>query len=71
MTINLDYAARAAARRQITFALGARDSEGDRHADAVEARKLLERAACLAVTAGRPEVANDALSLLAKLEARP
>jgi phage shock protein A len=67
--LNLEYAHMTAARRAVVFALEPHESASDRRAEAAQARKLVEQAACLAVRAGRPDVANDALTLLAKLEA--
>lgn len=64
------YAARAAARRAVVFGLPAHESASDRHAEALQARRLLEQAACLAVRAGQPDVANDALALIARIEGR-
>lgn len=70
MTTQIEtYAAKASARRAVVFGLPAHEAASDRHAEAVQARRMLEQAACLAVRAGRPDVANDALTLLAKLEA--
>lgn len=68
--IDLNQAAKAAARRSLVFALPQHDTTAERHADSLEARKLLEQAACLAVRAGRNDVATDALALLERLEAR-
>ncbi|MCM3565196.1 hypothetical protein [Hydrogenophaga intermedia] len=63
-------AARAATRRAVVFALPPHKSASDRYADAVQSRRLLEQAACLAVRAGQPDVANDALALIARIEGR-
>ncbi len=65
-----NYAARAALRRELTFALPPHDSAVRRAMDTDECTKLLQQAACLAVRAGNADVANGALSLLARLEAR-
>lgn len=64
-----NYAARAAERRGIVFALPAHENEVRRQMDADDCRGLLQRAACLAVRAGKPDIANDALTLLARMEA--
>lgn len=69
MTIT-NYAARTAMRREITFALPPHETDIRRAMDADECSKLLQQAACLAVRAGNADVANGALSLLARLEAK-
>lgn len=67
--LNLEYAAMTSTRRALVFESKPHESAGERRTDALEARKLIQQAACLSVRAGRPDVANDALTLLAKLEA--
>jgi len=67
--MNLEYAAMTATRRALVFESQPHESPSLRRMDALEARNLIQQAACLAVRAGRPDVANDALMLLAKLEA--
>lgn len=68
-TLN-NYATRAAERRGIVFALPAHESEFQRTVEADGCRTLLQQAACLAVRAGRGDIANDALLLLARMEAK-
>lgn len=57
------------ARRQLTFALPVHDSKHMRNMEAEDAAKHLQQAACLAVRAGRDDVANAALAALEQLEA--
>lgn len=70
MSTHNNYATRAAERRGIVFALPANESRFQRTIDADCCRSLLQQAACLAVRAGRGDVANDALVLLARMEAK-
>jgi hypothetical protein len=62
------YAHRAATRRALIFELPAHPSASDRQAEAAQVRKLLQDAACGAVRAGKPDVANTILNAIAGIE---
>lgn len=70
MSTHNNYATLAAERRGFAFALPAHEDDLQRSVDADGCKNLLQQAACLAVRAGRGDIANGTLTLLGRMEAR-